>query len=177
MAAKIRLKKVGRRGQPSYRLVVLDGRKPRDAKVVEELGFYNPHTDPATVEVDRDLALKWLNEGAKATKAVRDILSRLGVMAAWAAGAQPGDPLPEVTTVAQAKTESEAKPVAGKAEEAVPEAEADTDAEGEDEADTDSDTDPDTDIEPEPDPEPDTDSEAEADEDEDEERKTEAAEG
>jgi len=91
MAAKIRLKKVGRKGQPSYRIVVLDGRKPRDAKVVEELGNYNPHTDPATFDVDRDLALKWLRDGAKATKAARDILSKAGVIAAWAEGALPAE--------------------------------------------------------------------------------------
>ena len=83
MAAKIRLKKVGRRGQASYRVVVLDGRKPRDAKVVEDLGFYDPKTDPATYEVNNDVALKWLMDGAKATKVVRDILSRAGVMSAW----------------------------------------------------------------------------------------------
>jgi len=83
MAAKIRLKRVGRKGQASYRVVVLDGRKPRDAKVVEDLGFYDPKTDPATYEVKSDVALKWLMDGAKATKAVRDILSRAGVMAAW----------------------------------------------------------------------------------------------
>jgi len=83
MAAKIRLKKVGRKGQPSYRVVVLDGRKPRDAKVVEDLGFYDPKTDPATYEVNNDAALKWLLDGAKPTSAVRDILSRAGVMSAW----------------------------------------------------------------------------------------------
>jgi small subunit ribosomal protein S16 len=83
MAAKIRLKKVGRKGQASYRVVVLDGRKPRDAKVVEELGNYDPKTNPPTFEVNGDAALKWLLEGAKATKAARDILSKAGVMAAW----------------------------------------------------------------------------------------------
>ncbi len=83
MAAKIRLKKVGRKGQASYRVVVLDGRKPRDARVVADLGHYDPKTDPATFEVDNELALKWLLDGAKATKAARDILSRAGVMAAW----------------------------------------------------------------------------------------------
>ena len=83
MAAKIRLKKVGRKGQASYRVVVLDGRKPRDAKVVEELGNYDPKTNPPTFEVNGEAALKWLLEGAKATKAARDILSKAGVMAAW----------------------------------------------------------------------------------------------
>lgn len=83
MAAKIRLKKVGRKGQPSYRVVVLDGRKPRDAKVVADLGHYDPKTNPASFEIDRELALKWLLDGAKATSAARDILSKAGVMQAW----------------------------------------------------------------------------------------------
>jgi small subunit ribosomal protein S16 len=83
MAAKIRLKRVGRKGQPSYRIVVLDGQKPRDAKVVEDLGFYDPKTNPPTFEVDSETALKWLLDGAKATSAARSVLSKAGVMAAW----------------------------------------------------------------------------------------------
>ncbi|MFC2078649.1 30S ribosomal protein S16 [Candidatus Bipolaricaulota bacterium] len=83
MPAKIRLKKVGRKGQPSYRVVVLDGRKPRDAKVVADLGPYDPKTNPPTFEIDGDAALKWLLEGAKPTRAARNILSNAGVMAAW----------------------------------------------------------------------------------------------
>jgi len=83
MAAKIRLKRVGRKGQPSYRVVVLDGRKARDARVVAELGTYDPKTNPATYTVDGEAALKWLMDGAKATKAARDILSLAGVMAAY----------------------------------------------------------------------------------------------
>ncbi len=93
MAAKIRLKKVGRKGQPSYRVVVLDGRKPRDAKVVADLGRYDPKTEPATCQIDHDAALKWLLDGAKPTKTARDLLSRAGVMVSWdaakRAGAQP----------------------------------------------------------------------------------------
>ncbi|RLE38217.1 30S ribosomal protein S16 [Candidatus Acetothermia bacterium] len=83
MAAKIRLKKVGRKGQPSYRIVVLDGLKPRDTKVVADLGYYDPKADPARVEIDNKAALKWLLDGAKPTKAARDLLSKAGVMAAW----------------------------------------------------------------------------------------------
>jgi len=83
MPAKIRLKKVGRKGQPSYRVVVLDGRKPRDAKVVADLGPYDPKTNPPTFEIDGDAALKWLLEGAKPTRAARNILSNAGVLAAW----------------------------------------------------------------------------------------------
>lgn len=90
MAAKIRLKKVGRKGQPSYRVVVLDGRKPRDAKVVADIGRYDPKTDPATCVIDNDAALKWLLDGAKPTKMARDLLSRAGVMVAWDAAKRAG---------------------------------------------------------------------------------------
>ena len=83
MPAKIRLKRVGRKGQPSYRVVVLDGRKPRDAKVVADLGPYDPKTNPPMFEIDGDAALKWLLDGAKPTRAARNILSNAGVMAAW----------------------------------------------------------------------------------------------
>ena len=112
MAAKIRLKRVGRRGQPSYRVVVLDGRKPRDAKVVADLGHYDPKTNPPTFEVDGDAALKWLLEGAKATKAARDILSMAGVMAAWDA-AKRG----ETVEIEKKNLKPTAKPKKAKADE------------------------------------------------------------
>lgn len=83
MAARIRLKRIGRKGQPSYRIVVLDGRKPRDTKAVADLGYYNPLTDPPSFEVDAEEALKWLKEGAKATATVRSILSKAGIFSSW----------------------------------------------------------------------------------------------
>lgn len=107
MAAKIRLKKVGRKGQPSYRVVVLDGRKPRDAKVVADIGRYDPKTEPATFQIDNESALKWLLDGAKPTKMARDLLSRAGVMVAWDAAKRAG---------ATAEQKAEAAPVAEKAE-------------------------------------------------------------
>jgi len=128
MAAKIRLKKVGRKGQASYRVVVLDGRKPRDAKVVEELGHYDPKTNPPTFDVNGEAALKWLLEGAKATKAARDILSKAGVMAAWDA-AKRGEEIAieakELKPTVKAKKEEPAAAEADQAEE--PAAEAPTD--------------------------------------------------
>ena len=116
MTAKIRLKKVGRKGQPSYRVVVLDGRKPRDAKVVSDLGHYDPKTNPPSFEIDNDTALQWLMDGAKATRAARSVLSKAGVMAAWDAvahgGAEPGKAREVVEKVAEAaklKQEKKAK--------------------------------------------------------------------
>jgi small subunit ribosomal protein S16 len=111
MPAKIRLKKVGRKGQPSYRVVVLDGRKPRDAKVVADLGHYDPKTDPATFRIDNEVALKWLLDGAKPTKAARDLLSKSGVMLAWHAAKRAG-----ATAEAPAQEEAAAAPRGAKAE-------------------------------------------------------------
>jgi len=126
MAAKIRLKKVGRKGQASYRVVVLDGRKARDAKVVEELGHYDPKTNPPTFEVDGESALKWLLEGAKATKAARDILSKAGVMAAWDA-AKRGEEIAieakELKPTVKAKKEEPVEAAEEPAEAEEPEAE------------------------------------------------------
>jgi len=119
MAAKIRLKKVGRRGQPSYRVVVLDGRKPRDAKVVADLGYYDPKTNPPSFEINNDIALKWLLDGAKATRAARSILSKAGVMAAWDAvahgGAEPGKAQELAADVAEAAKEKQEKKTKTKA--------------------------------------------------------------
>jgi len=128
MVAKIRLKKVGRKGQPSYRLVVLDGRKPRDAKVVADLGFYDPKTDPVTFEVDGETALKWLLDGAKATRAARNILSKAGVMAAFDAAKRGEEVAIEKKELKPTpKKGKKAKEVAGaekEAEEAAPAEEA-----------------------------------------------------
>jgi len=120
MPAKIRLKKVGRKGQPSYRVVVLDGRKPRDAKVVADLGHYDPKTHPATFRIDNEVALKWLLDGAKPTKAARDLLSKSGVMVAWDAAKRSG-----ATAKASAEEGHEAAPQADAAKsEAAPKAKA-----------------------------------------------------
>lgn len=83
MAARIRLKRIGRKGQPAYRIVVLDGRKPRDTKAVADLGYYNPLTDPPSFEIDAEATLKWLQQGAKATATVRSIISKAGIFHRW----------------------------------------------------------------------------------------------
>lgn len=80
MAVKIRLRRMGSKRNPSYRLVVADSRKPRDGRFLEEIGFYNPTTDPETVKVDEEKALKWLKNGAQASDTVRNIFSRQGLM-------------------------------------------------------------------------------------------------
>ena len=77
---RIRLRRMGRRNRPFYRVVVADGRSPRDGKFIELIGHYNPLTDPETVSIDEEKALKWLRSGAQPTDTVRSLLSKLGIM-------------------------------------------------------------------------------------------------
>ena len=80
MPAKIRLARRGRRKQPYYHIVVADARAPRDGKFIEEIGFYNPMTKPATIEIDRDRAFEWLMKGAQPTDTARAILRFKGIL-------------------------------------------------------------------------------------------------
>ncbi|MGQ9478223.1 MAG: 30S ribosomal protein S16 [Candidatus Bipolaricaulia bacterium] len=81
MAAKLRLKRIGRRGQPSYRLVVIEEAHPRGGEVIEDLGFFNPIGDQ--LNIDKARALEWLLRGAQPSETARSLLSRLGVMEEW----------------------------------------------------------------------------------------------
>ena len=80
MATKIRLQRGGRKGYAFYRIVVADARAPRDGRFTEKIGTYNPNTNPATVDLNFDRALYWLEVGAQPTDTVRNILSREGVL-------------------------------------------------------------------------------------------------
>ena len=80
MPTRIRLQRKGKKGQPFYHVVVADGRAPRDGKFIERLGTYNPMTHPATIEIDFDRALYWVQVGAQPSDTARSILSREGVM-------------------------------------------------------------------------------------------------
>ena len=80
MAAKIRLQRHGSKKRPFYFIVVADAKSPRDGKFIQKLGSYNPLTVPATIELDRQKALEWLNKGATPTDTVRRILSFKGVL-------------------------------------------------------------------------------------------------
>jgi len=77
---KIRLRRMGRRNRPFYRVVVADSRSPRDGKFIDIIGHYDPLTDPATISVDGEKALKWLKDGAQPTDTVRSLLSKLGII-------------------------------------------------------------------------------------------------
>ena len=80
MAVKLRLKRMGAKKAPTYRIVAADSRVKRDGVVIEELGYYNPTTEPATVKVKTEETLKWLRTGAIPTDTVRNILSKEGIM-------------------------------------------------------------------------------------------------
>ena len=79
MATKIRLQRGGRKGYAVYRIVIADSRAPRDGKFTEKIGTYNPNTNPATVDLNFERALYWVEVGAQPTDTVRNILSREGV--------------------------------------------------------------------------------------------------
>lgn len=80
MATKIRLQRFGKKGKPFYHVVVADARAPRDGKFIERLGSYDPNTNPATIDINFDKALDWVNKGAQPTDTCRAILSYKGVL-------------------------------------------------------------------------------------------------
>jgi small subunit ribosomal protein S16 len=77
---RIRLRRVGAKGQPSYRIVVADSEAPRDGNFIERIGFYNPRTQPDTIELDEERALHWLKVGAQPTESVQRLLTRCGTL-------------------------------------------------------------------------------------------------
>ena len=80
MAVKIRLKRMGAKRTPFYRIVAADSRSPRDGRYIEVIGTYNPVVEPAKVEINEELALKWLQTGAKPSDTVRNLFSNQGIM-------------------------------------------------------------------------------------------------
>ena len=88
MAVKIRLKRVGKKKQPYYRVVVADIRSPRDGRFIEEIGTYNPHTQPSTFKVDAERVKYWLGTGAQPTETVRKLLHYNNVLEASTASAE-----------------------------------------------------------------------------------------
>ncbi|GAA4203787.1 hypothetical protein GCM10022289_20600 [Pedobacter jeongneungensis] len=80
MATKIRLQRFGKKGKPFFHVVVADSRSPRDGKFIERLGSYNPNTNPATIEINFEKTLAWVNNGAEPTDTARAILSYKGVL-------------------------------------------------------------------------------------------------
>lgn len=85
MAVRLRLKRIGAKGRPVYRIVVVDSRTPRDGRVIESIGVYNPLQQSAALSLDEEKAFSWLQKGAKPTATVRELLSAAGVLERFAA--------------------------------------------------------------------------------------------
>lgn len=80
MAVKIRLKRMGSKKHPVYRIVVADSRSPRDGRFIAQVGTYNPLTEPASVKLEEEEILNWLNNGAQPSDTVKNIFSKAGIM-------------------------------------------------------------------------------------------------
>lgn len=80
MAVKIRLKRMGAKKAPFYRVVVADARSPRDGRFIEEIGTYNPTTEPSEIKINEELAKKWLSTGAQPTDTVQKLLKHSGIV-------------------------------------------------------------------------------------------------
>ena len=80
MAVKMRLRRMGAKKAPFYRVVIADERSPRDGKFIDEIGYYNPLTNPAEVKIDAEKAEKWLNNGAQPTETVKSLLKKSGIV-------------------------------------------------------------------------------------------------
>lgn len=80
MATKIRLKRMGAKKAPFYRIVVADSRSPRDGRFVEEIGYYDPLKKPAIIKVDKEKALEWLQKGAQPSETVKSLFQKAGVL-------------------------------------------------------------------------------------------------
>jgi small subunit ribosomal protein S16 len=79
MTVRIRLKRVGKKKAPSYRVVVADSRSPRDGRIIENIGWYNPLVEPSAIHIDEEKALGWLKNGAQPTESVASLLRRAGI--------------------------------------------------------------------------------------------------
>ena len=80
---RLRFRRIGLKGQPSYRIVAADKESPRDGRFLEILGFYNPRTEPATITVKEDRVFHWMQNGAKPTESVEQVLKTAGTMDRW----------------------------------------------------------------------------------------------
>ena len=80
MAVKIRLRRMGAKKAPFYRVIVADSRSPRDGRFIDEVGYYNPLTEPAEIKIDAEKAKKWIANGAQPTETVKSLLKKSGIV-------------------------------------------------------------------------------------------------
>jgi small subunit ribosomal protein S16 len=135
LAVKIRLMRVGKKKQPSYRVVVSDSRSPRDGRFIEVLGQYAPRADPSVVQIDSDRALHWLRVGAQPTEQVGKLLEISGVWAAYKeAVGKDAASKPKAKTPKAKKVVEKAEPAPAPAPAAAPAVEASAEAPAEEAA-------------------------------------------
>lgn len=138
MAVKMRLMRMGKKKAPSYRVVVVDGRSPRDGRYIEQIGRYDPQQHPSLVEIDNEKASEWLSKGAQPTEAVEKLLNisgalntlklRTGQIHTVGASAPAAPPASSTESEVEAEADEPAIPEAEAEEPAIPEA--DTVADG-----------------------------------------------
>jgi len=80
MAVRIRLKRTGKKKAPSYRVVIAESSSPRDGRIIENIGWYNPRVEPSAINIDEEKALGWLKNGKLSTDSVESLLKRVGIM-------------------------------------------------------------------------------------------------
>ncbi len=107
MAVSIRLKRMGRKRVPFYRVVVADSRTRRQGVTVDDLGYYDPMTEPVQIQIDEEKALTWLKEGAIPTDTTRSLLSKIGVMKKFRGQDQPAEEDAEENAEAEPEAEPE----------------------------------------------------------------------
>lgn len=110
MAVRIRLKRMGAKKQPSYRLIVADSRAARDGRFIDQLGHYDPLADPIQLQVDEEKALEWLRNGAQPSETARDLLRKAGVWEKFRGG-KDATAAPSGETDAATETETETEVV------------------------------------------------------------------
>jgi len=109
VAVKLRLMRMGKRKQPTYRVVAADSRSPRDGRFIEVLGFYNPRSEPSVIEIDNEKAVGWLKNGARPTERVQKLLT---VSGAWSEFTGEAAPAPYVVAAPAAAPAAAEAPVA-----------------------------------------------------------------
>jgi small subunit ribosomal protein S16 len=121
---RIRLRRIGKRKQPAYRVVVADSRSPRDGQFIENIGRYQPRLHPSLIEIDEERALHWLQRGAQPSDPVRVLLQKTGIWARFTGEASPEPPAAEPT---EAQIEADADETGTAADEpATPQSEAES---------------------------------------------------
>jgi len=105
VAVKLRLMRMGKKKQPTYRVVAADSRSPRDGRFIEVLGFYNPRSEPSVIEIDNDKAVGWLKNGAQPTERVQKLLTVTGAWSEFTGEAPPAPFVVEAPAAAPAVAE------------------------------------------------------------------------